>query len=299
MSDQETSLPQVVKELADQIRYQRWLGVTGFPIDPEIAPEIRRGRIPSEQVEQTAKRPTQPSSANLRSRTRVAPPSPALPAKPKLPPIQRVERTKEERQALLTELQNELSVDCPRCKLAKLGRNQVVFGEGAADAALMFIGEGPGADEDRLGRPFVGVAGQELTRIIFAMGFTREEVYIANIVKCRPPRNRVPEEDEVETCIAFVHRQVEIIQPKVIMLLGNTPLRNLLGLSTGITRSRGKWYEYRGIQVMPTFHPSYLLRNPSAKKNVWEDAQEVSRILERKTRNKKQVDHLVEEKGPI
>jgi DNA polymerase len=142
----------------------------------------------------------------------------------------------------------------------------------------MFIGEGPGADEDRTGRPFVGAAGQLLDKMIVAMQFQREEVYIANVVKCRPPGNRDPEPDEAVACLPYLQRQIELIQPQVIVTLGRTPLRYLLGL-TGITARRGKWLEWRGIPCMPTFHPSYLLRVPGDKGKVWSDLQQVMRRL--------------------
>ncbi len=168
----------------------------------------------------------------------------------------------------------ELVRNCTRCKLCRLGRKQTVFGAGDPAAELMFIGEGPGADEDRQGIPFVGEAGKLLTKIIEAMGLTRDTVYIANIVKCRPPGNRNPEEDEGNTCLAYLKRQIELIQPKVIVLLGNTPLQFLMGRK-GITKQRGNWLEYGKITVMPTFHPAFLKRKPSGKREVWDDMQQV------------------------
>ncbi len=169
--------------------------------------------------------------------------------------------------------------DCRRCKLFK-GRKTIVFGEGSGNAAVVFVGEGPGFEEDQQGRPFVGAAGQLLTDIIEkGMRLRRPEVYICNIVKCRPPNNRNPEPDEVDACIGFVKQQIAAIRPKVIVTLGNVPTQNLLGTKDGITRLRGKWQEYEGIPVMPTFHPSYLLRSPSAKKEVWIDIKMVMRKL--------------------
>lgn len=166
---------------------------------------------------------------------------------------------------------------CQRCPLHK-GRTNTVFGDGSRSAELMFIGEGPGADEDAQGLPFVGRAGELLTRMIVAMQFRREDVYIANVVKCRPPNNRQPEEEEAKTCIPYLKRQIELLRPKAIVTLGATPLRDLLG-KTGITRMRGKWLDYNGIKVMPTFHPAFLLRNPPAKREVWEDLKLVMRLL--------------------
>ncbi len=169
---------------------------------------------------------------------------------------------------------------CVRCKLHRLGRKNIVFGVGPADAQVMFVGEGPGADEDRVGEPFVGKAGQLLTRIIEAgMGMKRAEVYIANIVKCRPPGNRNPEPDEVEQCEPFLKAQIRVIRPRVLIALGKYAAQTLLRDSTPITRLRGRWREYEGIPLMPTFHPAYLLRNPAEKRPVWEDIQNVLKFL--------------------
>lgn len=169
--------------------------------------------------------------------------------------------------------------DCTRCKLHK-GRKTIVFGEGDPEAAIVFVGEGPGFEEDQQGRPFVGAAGQLLTDIIEkGMKIRRAEVYICNIVKCRPPNNRNPEPDEVEACIGFVKQQISMIRPKVIVTLGNVPTQNLLNTKQGITKLRGTWQEYNGIPVMPTFHPSYLLRSPSEKRWVWVDIKKVMKKL--------------------
>ena len=164
--------------------------------------------------------------------------------------------------------------DCTLCPL-HTGRTQVVFGAGSPDADLMFIGEAPGRDEDEQGIPFIGRAGQLLTKIIQAIEFTREDVYIANIGKCRPPNNRAPTPDEMAKCMPFLERQIAIIQPKVICLLGATAVRGLLQVKEGITRLRGRFIEWRGIWVMPTYHPAYLLRNPAGKRDVWDDVQKV------------------------
>ncbi len=168
--------------------------------------------------------------------------------------------------------------DCTRCRLSEK-RTHVVFGVGSPGARLMFVGEGPGADEDAQGEPFVGRAGQLLTRIIEAMGLTRGDVYIANIVKCRPPENRVPLPDEVATCSPFLMRQIGIIRPRVIVCLGTPSAQTLLGTRETITRLRGGFREVGGIRVMPTFHPAYLLRNPAAKREVWEDMKQVMAVL--------------------
>lgn len=176
--------------------------------------------------------------------------------------------------ATLSEVRAALG-DCRRCKLCE-GRTQIVFGVGNPEADLMFIGEGPGYDEDRRGEPFVGRAGQLLTDIITkGMRLRREDVYIANVVKCRPPENRDPEADEVATCRPFLLRQIEIVRPKVLVALGRVATQALLGVTTPIGRLRGQWQEFAGIRMMPTLHPAYLLRNPNDKRLVWNDIQMV------------------------
>ena len=170
--------------------------------------------------------------------------------------------------------------DCTRCKLHTLGRTQVVFGVGNPNADLMFVGEAPGADEDIQGIPFVGRAGQLLTDIIEkGLKLPRKDVYIANVIKCRPPQNRNPEPDEVATCEPFLFRQIDIIQPKVIVALGKFGAQTLLRTLDPISRLRGRVFEYRGARLIPTFHPAYLLRNPSSKREVWEDMKLVTRLL--------------------
>ena len=180
-------------------------------------------------------------------------------------------------QRKLYELRSQIG-NCQRCRLAA-GRTTLVFGSGNPCADLMFVGEGPGREEDLKGLPFVGAAGDLLTRMINAMQFTRDEVYIANIVKCRPPQNRDPEPDEVDTCMSFLERQIEIIQPKALVLLGRVAAQSLLRVSTGITAMRGTFKDYKEIPAMVTYHPAYLLRNPKAKKTVWEDLQQVMKIF--------------------
>jgi DNA polymerase len=179
-----------------------------------------------------------------------------------------------DKEAALVALREDIG-DCQRCKLAK-HRSHIVFGSGAPGARLMFIGEAPGKEEDLQGLPFVGDAGMLLTRLIAKMGMKREEVYIANIIKCRPPMNRDPEEDEVAACRGFIERQIEIIRPQVIMTLGRIALQVLMDSpKLKITAARGHFLDFRGIAVMPTFHPAYLLRNPKDKMLTWSDAQKV------------------------
>ena len=169
--------------------------------------------------------------------------------------------------------------DCTRCKLHTLGRRQIVFGVGNPDADLMFVGEAPGGDEDIQGIPFVGRAGQLLTKIIEAIDLKRDDVYIANVIKCRPPQNRNPEPDEVETCEPFLFQQIDIIKPKVIVALGKFGAQTLLRTLEPISRLRGRVFQYRGATLVPTFHPAYLLRNPASKREVWEDMKLVKRLL--------------------
>ena len=185
-----------------------------------------------------------------------------------------IREDKPEAETGLAAIQKELA-DCTRCKLHK-GRNSIVFGEGNPKAMLVFVGEGPGQEEDAQGRPFVGSAGQLLTDIIVkGMKLRREDVYICNIVKCRPPDNRNPEPDEIGSCEPFLERQLRAIGPRVIVALGNVAARTLLKTGEGITALRGRWHDYHGVPLMPTFHPAYLLRNPKDKKLVWEDIQQV------------------------
>jgi len=203
----------------------------------------------------------QPAATGTRAPVMTAaPPEPALARSSDEPP-----RLDEVRRAL---------GDCKRCKLCS-GRKNLVFGVGNPKARLVFVGEGPGAEEDNQGIPFVGAAGQLLTKMIAAMGYTRDEVYICNVVKCRPPGNRNPEPDEIEACQPFLEAQLHAIRPSVIIALGKFAAQTLLRTDRPITRLRGQWREYVGIPLMPTFHPAYLLRNPAEKKSAWTDLQAV------------------------
>ena len=180
----------------------------------------------------------------------------------------------------LQEIREDIG-DCTRCKLHTLGRKQIVFGVGNPNADLMFIGEAPGADEDVQGIPFVGRAGQLLTKMIEAMGFARDEVYIANVIKCRPPENRNPEPDEIEQCEPFLFKQIDSIRPKVIVALGSFAAKTLLKTQDSISRLRGRVYDYHGVQLIPTFHPSFLLRSPNQKKYAWDDLKKALALLDR------------------
>jgi DNA polymerase len=168
--------------------------------------------------------------------------------------------------------------DCTRCRLHK-GRTNLVFGVGNVNADLMFVGEGPGADEDAQGEPFVGRAGQLLNNMITAMGLKRSDVYIANVVKCRPPSNRTPEKDECDTCSPFLMRQIDVIKPKVIVALGAVAAKNLLAVSDSMANLRGRWYDFGNSKLLVTYHPAYLLRDPRQKKEAWKDLQMAMKYL--------------------
>jgi uracil-DNA glycosylase family 4 len=168
--------------------------------------------------------------------------------------------------------------DCTRCRLHQ-GRKNLVFGVGNVNAGIMFVGEGPGADEDAQGEPFVGRAGQLLNNMISAMGLQRADVYIANVVKCRPPGNRTPEKDECDTCSPFLMRQIEVIRPKVIVALGAVAAKNLLAINDSMGNLRGRWYDFKGSKLAVTYHPAYLLRDPRQKKEAWKDLQMVMKYL--------------------
>lgn len=208
-------------------------------------------------------------------------PLPELPAAMNPGPAQVVlSDEQEQRRVALTVLAEQVA-GCTRCPELVATRSRTVFGVGPLDAELCFVGEAPGADEDRQGEPFVGAAGQLLNRIIAACGLKREEVYICNVLRCRPPSNRAPQPQEADNCREYLVKTLELVKPRVMCVLGNSPAKFLMGVSQGITKLRGKWLEYRGIPVMPTFHPSYLLRTPEAKKEVWEDMKEILRRLGR------------------
>ncbi|HEX6163692.1 MAG TPA: uracil-DNA glycosylase [Vicinamibacterales bacterium] len=232
------------RELADHLKYYEEIGVTGVSRD-----------------------------AQWRRRSAAA--VPEVPGVPEVP-----EASFSAASETLDVIKENIGAACTRCKLCTLGRSQIVFGVGNPKARLMFVGEAPGEDEDKKGEPFVGRAGQLLTKIIEAIGMTRDQVYIANVIKCRPPGNRNPEPDEVAACEPFLFRQIDVIQPKVIVPLGKFAAQSLLKTVDPITKLRGRQFDYRGAVLIPTFHPAYLLRNPSAKREVWEDMKKVRSILQ-------------------
>ena len=248
--------PQVRKALADRVRYYRDLGIHDFyrrPVKksdpalvaaaPSIIPELPEtvADMPRTRPAATADQPTDRVSA-------------------------------------LRLIREEIG-DCTRCRLHKQGRKQIVFGVGNPHADLMFIGEAPGADEDEKGEPFVGRAGQLLTNMIKAMGLRREDVYIANIIKCRPPGNRTPERDECETCSPFLMQQIKVISPKAIVALGAVAAKTLLAVNAPMSELRGNWYDFRGTKLAVTYHPAFLLRDPRQKKETWKDLQMVMKEL--------------------
>lgn len=246
------------------------LGVAGVSADPtwraRAVPDpvpAAAGGSPSAEVEaESGLTPAAPSVSRSVVATQVPEMADAVPAEKMLPMIRA-----------------EIGEDCTRCKLHTQGRSRIVFGVGNPNADLMFVGEAPGADEDLQGIPFVGKAGQLLTKIIEAINLTRDEVYIANVIKCRPPGNRNPEPDEVEQCEPFLFRQIDAIRPKVIVALGKFAAQSLLRTAEPISKLRGREFPFRDAILMPTFHPAYLLRNPSSKREVWEDMKRVREIL--------------------
>jgi len=256
-------------DLKAHLEFFSELGVDGIRIEPIW--RARRLDEPSAPSE-----PSEPSASSEPS----APSEPFEPVSESVqavPEVQKVQVFTSAAEALVA-VRKDLG-PCTRCKLSGLGRRQIVFGVGNPNADLMFVGEAPGADEDVQGEPFVGRAGQLLTAIIEAMGLRREDVYIANVIKCRPPGNRNPEPDEVAQCEPFLFRQIDTIRPKVIVALGKFAAQALLRTTEPITRLRGREFTYRDAILMPTYHPAYLLRTPSAKREVWGDMKRVLALL--------------------
>ncbi len=239
----------------------------------------KRDFVPSEVVQGQATLTAPDPEEELREDMTPRKAAVVLPAEPKeMLAVSHPETAAKSAAEALRMIREDLG-DCTRCKLHQQGRKQIVFGVGDPQAELMFIGEGPGADEDEKGEPFVGRAGQLLNNMIKAMGISREQVYIANVVKCRPPANRTPERDECETCSPFLMRQIAAIKPKVIVALGATSAKNLLAIQAPMTELRGKWYDYRGCKLAVTYHPAFLLRDPRQKGEAWKDLQMVMKEL--------------------
>ena len=264
------SLPNLETLLEDARRHLLWQSEEYGPEVLQTRAQVEAARLTARQVPE--KLPVRQGPAGLTPPQR---PPAATPVPPRPTPPALLGKT-------LDEIRQELG-DCRRCKLCT-GRKQIVFGSGSPRAQLMFVGEGPGADEDVQGVPFVGKAGQLLTKMIEAMGYRRDEVYICNVVKCRPPDNRNPEPDEIAACEPFLRAQIRALQPKVIVALGKFAAQTLLKDATPITRLRGQWREYEGVRLMPTFHPAYLLRAPTEKRAAWEDLQQVMAFFAQPTK---------------
>src|SRR3954447_2990463 len=256
--------PDLRRALTERIRYYNELGIYDFyrresaDVAPEVvAPDLNsRDEMPAKKSAVALKRPNESIDVLIAN----------------------AEQGVSDSVAALKLIREDLG-DCTRCKLHQQGRKQIVFGVGNPHAELMFVGEGPGADEDAQGEPFVGRAGQLLNNMIKAMGLRREDIYIANVVKCRPPGNRTPERDECETCSPFLMRQIAAIKPKVIVALGAVSAKNLLAINAPMMEMRGRWYDFRGTKLAVTYHPAFLLRDPRQKKEAWKDLQMVMKEL--------------------
>ena len=254
--------PQLRRAVAERVRYYNDLGIYDF-----------------------YRRPIAPGITDLSEKSVALAPSPAVFSE-QIPVVVQEESLRKPKSqpapsdpATGLRLIREDIGDCTRCRLHKQGRKQIVFGVGNPQADLMFIGEAPGADEDQQGEPFVGRAGQLLNNMIKAMGLRREDVYIANIIKCRPPGNRTPERDECETCSPFLMRQIEVIGPKTIVALGAVAAKTLLAINAPMSELRGHWFDFRGTKLAVTYHPAFLLRDPRQKKETWKDLQMVMKEL--------------------
>jgi len=269
--------PEVRPNAEAWLEYFNELGISPFYMDRSIsagssAEQITSTSAASPRASNSAPAYTPATIAAMRAKlqssaTPSPPPSPVTKSASLFESGQRIENDS------LARISEDIG-DCKRCRLCQQ-RNKIVFGSGNPHAQLVFVGEGPGRDEDIQGLPFVGRAGKLLTQMIEAMGLKREDVYICNVVKCRPPENRAPEPDEMETCSPFLFRQLAVIQPKAIVCLGAIAFQALYGAKQSISRLRGQWLEFRGIPMMGTYHPAYLLRNPNAKGDVWEDLKKV------------------------
>ena len=256
--------------LLARLRFYRDLGLTEFyrrPVDPALLARLEAAPGLASEASESASQPA------LFQEEQPIPARRVFPAPPQV--VAAVPSA--ERAAALQIIRDEIG-DCTRCALHS-GRNKLVFGDGSPAARLMFVGEGPGADEDAQGLPFVGKAGQLLNNMIAAMGFKRDEVYIANVVKCRPPGNRTPEPDEANTCTPFLFRQIDVVRPEVLVALGATAATYLLGQRQPLAGLRGRVHSFRGARLIVTYHPAYLLRDPRQKKEAWADLQIAMREL--------------------
>jgi DNA polymerase len=255
--------PEVKKALKERIRYYNELGIYDFYRQGTSATEPTPSEISETLI-------TEPMTLRPKAAPQSLADLPILGPKP--------EQSIADPVAALRAIREDIG-DCTRCRLSQQGRKQIVFGVGNPNADLMFIGEAPGADEDEQGEPFVGRSGQLLTNMIKAMGITREDVYIANIIKCRPPGNRQPERDECETCSPFLMRQIAVIKPKAIVALGAVAAKTLLAINAPMSELRGRWFDFRGTKLAVTYHPAFLLRDPRQKGEAWKDLQMVMKEL--------------------
>jgi len=283
--------PELRRALAERVRYYHELGIYDFYRREPRLLELIEAQPASEMVSTSLFSTLSPSSQSESREEMAARKSAVVPATPTESVLEIVTAKPEygvgDPATALRLIREDLG-DCTRCKLHEQGRKQIVFGVGNPHAELMFVGEGPGADEDAQGEPFVGRAGQLLNNMIKAMGLRREDVYIANIVKCRPPGNRQPERDEAETCSPFLMRQIAAIKPKVLVALGATAAKNLLAINAPMTELRGRWYDFKpagsdaswpGARLAVTYHPAFLLRDPRQKGEAWKDLQMVMKYL--------------------
>lgn len=306
-------LLELIKDAGEYVSYLRELGVSGvedashslLPVaksETKVVPEalqpaqndaLRRNAQASAPVDLPPKRaasqatsqrgaantPTEQTAMAKRTTKKYPDPQPPPPQETLFGEITpKDEESLPQRNETLEDIRNDIGV-CMRCPLCCQGRTNIVNSEGNPKARLMFVGEAPGADEDATGRPFVGRAGQLLNKIIEAIGMKREDIMIGNVNRCRPPQNRQPTTEEAKTCKPFLLREIAVVRPDVIVVLGNTAMKNLLDTKEGITRLRGQFQDYKGIKVMPTFHPAYLLRDPSKKREAWEDMKKVRDYL--------------------
>ena len=278
--------------LEERLRFYRDLGLTEFyrrPVDPalqatlEAAASVSPAPVPPGSVPAAATEAVPPSAVPEEPHSNLFGEEPAIPPRKPIttPPAAGAPVAPEQRAAALQIIREEIG-DCTRCGL-HAGRNKLVFADGDPNARLMFVGEGPGADEDAQGLPFVGRAGQLLNNMIAAMGLKREQVYIANVVKCRPPQNRTPEPGEANTCVPFLFRQIDVVRPQVLVALGATAATYLLGHRQPLAGLRGRIHAFRGTQLIVTYHPAFLLRDPRQKKEAWADLQIAMRELGLKT----------------
>lgn len=290
---------ELIADVRERILFLQEIGVTDLKVDLEVLDERIKAAAQVPRSQAAAPPPSAAATPQVPPIPKVDTPKPArtpgsrlasLPSlkdlTPDLPDTRKVARAVEvipERADVtetVPEIHAEIGPQCVRCKLSQLGRSKVVNSTGNFEADLMFVGEAPGADEDEQGEPFVGRAGKLLTDIMNAIGFDRSDVFIGNINRCRPPKNRAPEPDESAVCKPFLEREIAVVKPKVIVVLGATAAQNLLDTKVPIGKLRGNFHDYRGTKVMPTFHPAYLLRDPHKKREVWDDMKKVRDFLQ-------------------